>query len=87
MAGHVLVAPPGMLQETGQKDQKVLSCLRPKTALKLQLKKHGLTDSGQKIDKRCANIQPEIRIYHRVIIKRGEKKQANKNFLFPSRIH
>lgn len=43
MAGHVLVAPPGMLQETGQKDQKVLSCLRPKTALKLQLKKHGLT--------------------------------------------
>lgn len=38
LGGDGLLAPPGMVRETGRKDQAVLSCFRPKADLKLEPK-------------------------------------------------
>ena len=63
--GDGLVVPPGMVQETGRKDQIVLSCFRSKADLKLEPKETWSNwqwpENWQKL------IQPEIRMNYRVV--------------------
>ena len=63
--GDGLVVPPGMVQETGRKDQIVLSCFRSKADLKLEPQETWSNwqwpENWQKL------IQPEIRMNYRVI--------------------